>query len=663
MNRTLIRKIKPAILDHLGRDGVLFKMILRLLSIMFLFTVCRVAFYLYNNSLFPQMTFWKFSYILWGGLKFDISAILYTNALYILIFTIPHPLRYKLWLKKVGRYLFFTTNGFILWLNCYDMMFYPFSLRRTTLQILKEFENEGNIMGIFLNAMVDYWPIVILFFVMIFLMVKLYGKDIRVRIKSNWIAHYSIGLVLMLASLTLVVGGMRGGFLHSNRPITLSNAGKYVEFPREMNIVLNTPFAIYRTLGKVSYEQKNYFESRDELDQVFTPIHSAPETSEAFKYDNVVIFILESFGREFLGTFNKHLDNGTYEGYTPFLDSLLTKSKTYWFSFSNGKKSIDAMPSIFASIPSIKTPYVLTSYSGNKINGLASILKSKGYSSSFFHGAPNGSMGFESFAKLAGFEKYYGKTEYNNNGDYDGIWGIWDDKFFDFYADGLNKMQEPFLGALFSISSHHPFKVPEEFEGKLKHGPTPLHRCVNYSDKALQKFFNKVATMPWFENTLFVITADHTQANPYHEEYRTTAGLYRVPIIFYHPQHPEWAEQDSEELVQHLDIMPSILGYLNYEEAYFAFGRNIFDTLSAPYVINYRNNAYQFIADDYLLQYDDEQDKTLGFYNFRNDTMLRQNIVGQLPVIQQQMERRIRAFIQQYNYSIVNNKMSVPAGQ
>ena len=353
------------------------------------------------------MTLGKFSYIIWGGLKFDLSAILYTNLLYLLFFSIPNPLRFKNWARKLMKYLFFTTNGFILWLNCYDMMFYPFTLRRTTLHILKEFENEGNIMAIFLNAMVDYWPIVILFFVMIFLMIKLYGKVSKASIRSTRLAHYSTGLVLMMAIFTLVIGGLRGGFKHSTRPITLSNAAKYVEFPREISIVLNTPFAIYRTLGNVSFEQKQYFESQEELNNVFTPVHTAADSTLEFKYDNVVIFILESFGKEFIGSLN-----GNYEGFTPFIDSILTRSKTYLYTFANGKKSIDAMPSVFASVPSIKTPYVLTSYSGNKIDGLASILSRKGYTTGFFHGAPNGSMGFQSIARLTGFQKYYGKSVY-----------------------------------------------------------------------------------------------------------------------------------------------------------------------------------------------------------------------------------------------------------
>lgn len=538
------------------------------------------------------------------------------------------------------------------------MIFYPFTLRRTTASIFKEFQNEDNFLGILAKGLVEYWIIVLLFVALVAIMVKLYGKDRKPIIKSNWIAHYSVGLLFLLMGVGLLLGGLRGGFLHSTRPITLSNAAKYAEFPREINIVLNTPFAIYRTLGAESFEEKHYFEDKNELDQVFNPFKAAPDSVGEFKYDNVVIFIVESLGKEFIGTLNNDIENGAYEGYTPFIDSLLTKSKTYWHSFANGKKSIDAMPSILASIPSIKTPYVLSPYSGNKIDGLANVLNTKGYSTGFFHGAPNGSMGFLSFSKLAGFDKYYGKTEYNNDDDYDGIWGIWDDKFFEFYANSLNEMEQPFMGALFSTSSHHPYGIPEDFQGTLKEGPTPLHQCINYSDKSLELFFDKVSKLPWFENTLFVITADHTPSYPYYEQYRTASGLFKVPIIFYHPQHPEWADENREDLIQQIDITPSILGYLDYDQPSFAFGRNIFDSLSVPYVFNYQGNAYQYFYEDYLLQYDDGQEKTLALFNFKEDVLLRENIVGKMPEIQLQMETRVKALIQQYNYTVLRNEMS-----
>ena len=267
-------------------------------------------------------------------------------------------------------------------------------------------------------------------------------------------------------------------------------------------------------------------------------------------------------------------------------------------------------------------------------------------------------MGFQSFAKMAGFDKYYGKDEYNNDADYDGIWGIWDDKFFGFFADQMDEMRQPFMTALFSVSSHHPFKVPDAYKDKVKEGTNPLQKCISYTDMALREFFAKASKMPWYNHTLFVVTADHSPPFQTFDKYRSDAGVFMIPIFLYHPQHPEWAKQDKNQLMQQIDIMPSVLGYLNYNEAYFGFGRNVFDSLSVPYAINYQSNAYQYFSGDYMLQYDDVQDKTPGLYNFKKDVLLEDNLVAQDTLEVDKLENSLKAFIQQYNYSIIEDKMT-----
>ncbi|HCW07650.1 MAG TPA: sulfatase, partial [Cytophagales bacterium] len=116
-----------------------------------------------------------------------------------------------------------------------------------------------------------------------------------------------------------------------------------------------------------------------------TPVHN-PVDSIRFTPKNVVILILESFSKEFVGAYNKNIDGGNYKGYTPFLDSLIGVSDSYQFSLANGRKSIDAMPSVICSIPSIEVPFVLSHFSGNKVNSLATLLKTKNYYTAFFHG-------------------------------------------------------------------------------------------------------------------------------------------------------------------------------------------------------------------------------------------------------------------------------------
>src|SRR5690606_35786309 len=250
----------------------------------------------------------------------------------------------------------------------------------------------------------------------------------------------------------------------------------------------------------------------EELEKIYPVIHH-PKDSTEFKKLNVVVLILESFGKEHVGALNKDINNGTYKGYTPFLDSLIGESYTFNRSYANGRKSIDALPSVITGIPSVGEPFVLSIYSGNKTTSLAKLLGDEGYETAFFHGAPNGSMGFSAYTQLAGIKHYFGKDEYSNDKDFDGIWGIWDEPFMQFMADKLTEMPEPFFASFFSLSSHHPFKVPEKYQGVFPKGPLPLHEPVGYTDYALRQFFEKAKKAPWFENTLFVLCADHSSVS------------------------------------------------------------------------------------------------------------------------------------------------------
>jgi phosphoglycerol transferase MdoB-like AlkP superfamily enzyme len=263
-------------------------------------------------------------------------------------------------------------------------------------------------------------------------------------------------------------------------------------------------------------------------------------------------------------------------------------------------------------------------------------------------------MGFDAFAKSAGFKDYYGLNEYPNKKDFDGSWGVWDEEFFQFFAGKMNLFKQPFCTAIFSVSSHHPFIVPERYKGKFRQGPMPIHQCINYTDYALRRFFETASRMPWYNNTLFVITGDHTSQSV-HLEYKTNIGAFKVPVIFYKPDGSLKSEIDG--LAQQIDIMPSILGYLNYNHPYLAFGRNLFDPLAEPFVITYTSNTYQLVMGDYLFLYNGLTET--GFYNVRTDLLLSNNIIGQNPGIEKKMEGKVKAIIQQYNNRMIGNKLTV----
>ena len=637
----------------LTRINIYIALATRILLLLIIYTLCRIGFYAFNASLFHGMNPQKFIQILLGGVKFDICALFYLNSLYVLLQIIPFTFRYRDRYQRFCKWLFIITNSIGISFNLVDFVYYQFTLKRTTASVFSQFAHEQNKMKLGFTFLIDFWYLPFLFVILIWGLIKLYdliGVK-RAHVRSMYV--YGITrFVTMLVIATIIVFGMRGGWRHSTRPITLSNAGEFVDSPDEMSLVLNTPFTIMKTIGIKKLQEKHYFDDQT-LAKLYNPIHT-PHPDSTFKPLNVVMIIIESLGKESVGELNKDLLGGKYKGYTPFIDSLLENSLAFTNAYANGHKSIDALPSVISSIPSIQEPFVLSAYSGNKVNSLPQVLKDKGYHTSFFHGAPNGSMGFSSYVKLAGVDHYYGKTEYNNDADFDGIWGIWDEPFLQYFAKELNTIKPPFCSTVFTVSSHHPFKVPEQYEGKFPKGPLPVQECFGYTDMALSKFFATAAKMPWFKNTLFVLTADHATIT-YLPEYQNIQGGFAIPMLIYYPGGNLKAKVDK--LAQQIDIMPTVLSMLNYNKPYFAFGNNLMAQGNDNFVVNNNDGNYNFYLRDYVLF--NNEDKSTGLYNLKKDRFMKNNLLNTEISVKQEMEIKLKAFIQQYNNRMIADKISI----
>jgi phosphoglycerol transferase MdoB-like AlkP superfamily enzyme len=625
----------------------------RILLVMLLFSLCRIGFFMFNHKMFPGVSVSQFITILKGGLVFDISAIVYINILLILLHIIPLDIRYNDLYQNILKYLFFIANGLAITMNGMDFVYYRFVGKRATADVFRTFEHETNMVKLFFRFLFDYWPATLFTLLAWTIMVYLYNKIKPVKpAPGNKFVYYSVNILLIPLVIALVIGAARGGYKHSTRPITISNAAKYVETPRDVAIVLNTPFSFFRTFDKKVLVKYEFF-GDEELKELYNP-HFIPAKDKPFTNTNVVIIILESFAREYIGTLNQRLEGGSYDGYTPFIDSLIRVSLTFDVSIANGKKSIDAMPSILASVPSLETPYTISHYANNQINGLPELLKRKGYYSAFFHGAPNGSMGFDSFAKVAGFDEYFGLDQYPEKSDFDGIWGVWDEPFFKFFGEKLNSFKEPFLASIFSVSSHHPFKVPEKYAGKFKKGIAPIVEVVGYTDFSLRELFTQISSEKWFENTLFIITADHTNES-IHAEFQNDFGSYSIPIIFFKPGSD--LKGIKNRIAQQIDIMPTILYYLNFDDEYIAFGNNLLDDSYEPFAFNSNGSNYHLYMKDHILEMIDN--KPVGLFDFKKDIFLGKNLIGKNPDLQIMMEEKLKAIIQTYNSRLIDNNMVV----
>ncbi len=627
-----------------------------LLLVMALYTLCRLFFVWVNRDLYPDLSSAHLAEMLTGGLRFDLTAVLYLNSVYLVLMLLPLPAawRNRPAYQKTALWFYWVPNILGLLANAADTVYVRFSDRRTTVTFFTEFENDDNLTGIFLTGMVQYRYVTLFALLMVAVLIVLTRRRFEVAPRRIPV-YYPAETALLCCSAYFIVIGIRGGFGAYTRPITLSNALQYTNTPQETMIVLNTPFSLMRSSDSKTYRDPNYY-GPETLDSIMTPLHEPYGQPETMRRLNVAVLILESFSKEYIGFYNRHSDNGTYAGYTPFLDSLLQHSVTYTRSFASGRKSIDAMPSVLSSIPMLIEPYIVTPYSTNAVSSLADCLNPKGYTTAFFHGAPNGSMGFQAYARSAGFQHYYGMDEYDGPDAFDGTWAIWDEEFLQFYARTMSVMAEPFMTAVFTASSHHPFRVPGRYENVFPEGPHPIHRCIGYSDNALRKFFDYAMQQPWFNHTLFVLTADHTNQLT-RPEYLNAKGIFEVPIVFYFPEQEE-GRTDTLQTVSQTDIMPSVLAYLHYDSPFFAFGEDVLTTPKKHnYAICYNHPVYQLFTDSLLVQFDGKTPTAV--YRYADDPLL-QHPTNDVP---QQPLTYLKAYIQQYIERMTGNRLTCPKNE
>lgn len=614
------------------------------------YTVARILFYLYTRQLIEVSSIAEFLTLSWHGLAFDTTAILYVNGLFILLSVFPFAPIHRSGYKKFLFLFYFITNLLAYSLNFIDFIYYRYTFSRSTMNILDSLQYETNKSLLFFNFLINYWHVFLLFIVVSSIWVFLYKKvGISSKPASFSLGNAALYLIGLLLTVTVCVGGIRGDFKKSTRPINLIDANRHVTHAAQADIVLNTPFAMFRTMFSNNFQKVRFMDDADVTDliQPVKEYHNNPPTTP-----NVVLFILESNAREYFGSFNSELDIPGYRGYTPFVDSLAQHSLIFTNAYSNGYKSIHAMSSVLAGIPSFKDAFTSSPYPKQQTESLISTLEGIGYSTSFFHGAPNGSMGFLGYSNILGIDQYFGKNEYNNDDDFDGVWGIWDEPFFQFFNDKLGTQKQPFMATMFSVSSHEPYKVPQQYEGKFPKGDVNIHQTIGYTDYALKRFFEAARKQSWYENTIFVLVGDHGNTIHY-DEYRKEFNKNSVAMLIYSPSGKY--KGVNRDFAQQIDLYPTILDIIGYQKPFRSWGRSLVgDRQTMPFVVKYSAGLYQYMSGNYICTFDGK--KAVGFYR-ADDKGMKKNLIRERNAEMDLLERKCKAFLQDYMARVIDRKL------
>lgn len=626
-------------------------LVYRLLAILLAFSISRWLVYLFNLQFFHQLTLGESFGLYLKGMRFDLSALMVLNLPLILYYCFPSRIIINKVPQRIIDLIYIVTNSIAIFLNFMDIVCFHFFGKHMTMDFLKQLGHSEELSwGIIGQVVFDYWYLIVIF-VLFVLVINVVTRNTRLRqpikeTESLWYPRQAVSMVTMLV-LTFIA--WRGGL--QPEPISMATARSYTD-PQNAPILLNTPFCLLNSQDAQLKEYRQFNETSD------TFVHKNLNANRFMVNDslaadtipsNLVFIIMKSVGQEMIGYYNpRHRCQ-----LTPFLDSLLAQSLTF-DGRSNSRRSLEAFPALLASIPSLmNSSFISSPYSKNDFDAFAQHLQRQGYNTIFLHGGNNGVMGYDQFSHRAGFKNYFGRTEYGDDSDYDGSWGIYDGPFLRYVAQTLNRQHGPFATAIYMLSSRYPYRVPKDFVlPEESYYWTGFEKTVYYADCALRDFFKTASTMPWFSNTLFVITSDFSNSEHFQPEYSNVWGMYAIPVAFYFPGKIE--ARRCHEIAQQIDLGPSILSALNINDTLFAFGRNLFDTLSEPAFISYYNLTYQYADGTYLVQSDGKT--PFGIYKPQIDSLLRDNLIDRLqcPDIFEKLYR----FLQEYNNRMIHNQLS-----
>lgn len=628
--------------------------VIRLGVMLLLLAISRWLLFVFNASNFPDLSVGEQFRLFFIGMRFDIWTLIIANLPFLVFYGIPFRFKYNKVYCNVIDILFVITNSLSITLNLIDVIYYRYIDKRMTSELFGFMQHtDDNQGGLVKQFLVDFWFMVLVFIVFLIAIIILTRKTrVKPAVVTNLRYWYTTSSLAFLLLIALSIIGLRGGL--QNKPISIITAAQYTK-PQNMVLVLNTPFTIGRGSSGDVLKPIHFFDD-DELEELYSPIHKDLKINQFIDGDakgyNIFMIILESHGQEMVSFYNEKRT----ETITPFLDSLLTNSLSF-NGMANGRQSIEALTSILSGLPSLMSKdYVESRYAANRLDGFGSILKQHGYSTAFFHGGNNGTMNFNSSAFSAGFDNYYGRDEYGNDDDYDGTWGISDMPFLQFTALKLNEMPKPFAAGVFTLSSHHPFKLPKGYELPDGNYATDFEKTVRYTDDALRHFFETISKYDWFDSTIFVIVSDHVNPEHRYDNYLNGYGQYQIVTAFYAPSIIKPLRTNI--MAQQTDIGVSLIAALGYNDSIFSFGRNVFDSLQEPCFSSYLNNIYQYSDGKHMLQSDGNN--ITAVFDLDEDPCLNENLYKVGDEEQwNELNNKFRMLLQQYNNRMINNKLYI----
>jgi len=581
------------------------------------------------------------------GLKMDIVIIFISNILFIAGYFFIYLYFPKKIIKYCLIFIFLVFNCVFIAFNVLDTGYFSFTAKRSTIDLIYVFTDSLQSMG---SIVTNYWVLFICYAFLVYLF-------------TTWILHFfkkplppakKINLSAVPFNVLLFVIVYLCFRVDNKRLITPASPLIDIE-SKNLALAQNSPFtflySFYRRQKQLSI--KNFMPAVQAAG--FYPVIQNIPAATPLNKKNVVIIILESFAKDYLK------ENSSSRAHLPFIDSLLLKSTYFTNAYSQERSSNKGIVSILGSLPPVTDePFYHSIYAGTYKHGIGHIFRENGYSTNFFYGTEYDHFGFKKWMNIIGVENYFCRDDFDDAKFYDGSLGLYDDPWLHYMAGKLKQLDTPFLSIVFTISTHWPYKVPQEFLNRKDiQGQGLAQKSASYTDYALANFFRDIKNEPWFDNSIFIFCADHW-FSPNKDILDDITRGYEIPIFIYEPSKSTGVK--INKLSSQLDVVPTIYSMTGMKNNFTSFGKNLFDTAGKRFAMNhlYQSGLFQIFDDEYILGFDINTDEDKYLFNYKTDSLRKDNLLGNKLYSDKRKElnTQIQAMLQQFNNSVLQNKLT-----
>jgi len=558
--------------------------------------IARAWFLVYQHAAYPGASFLSTLAIYFNGFKLDLSFVGYIMGVTGLVITLTYILNGK-WLYRLLAPLYLLLMVFLSAVFVSDAELYShwgYRMDATPLLYLKNPQ----------EAFASLETGRILWLTLAVLVVATLGFVAFVKIFRTKIKELPSGKIYGILPFLILTGAMiipiRGGF--GVAPINSGNA-YFSEKQFYNHAAINVFWNVGHALSKVNKTQKSYhYIESAKAQKIFRQMHEADSTATQLVHyknkPNVVILILESFTNKIIEPL------GGIEGVTPNFNELSSEGILFSRFYANADRSDKGIVAILSSYPALPTNSIIKYPEKTaKLPSLTSVFNQQGYKSTFYYGGDIDFANMRSYIINTGFQQIVSLKDFPGELN-DSKWGVHDEYVFQKVAQDIAQEEEPFFKVFFTLSSHDPFEVPMEQQIP---GEDRAHKFMNsafYTDQCLGNFFKQVKKLPQWENTMFVLLADHGSPRPGKSKVYESEK-YQIPMLWLGGGVDQ--PQQINAYASQMDMGPTLLPQIGFQDDYSPlFGRDIFRA-NQQFAFYTYNDGFSFLTEKGAVIYDNRQ--------------------------------------------------------